>query len=387
MVDDKPLVEPVGTGLHTYRNYSRTHYGLLPVRDVLGNSLNIPAIKTIQFTGKPDFLRFLHTAGFESLTKPAEFYGEGLALGNGEVSLFELVQGYNALASRGVWRPLRVMYGDQQNAGSRTSRRLVSSEISSIISDILSDPQARRLEFGRDGALRLPVETAVKTGTSTDFRDAWAIGYSRNFTVGVWMGNLNRVSMFEVSGARGPALVLRSIFSKLEKLRESKDLYRSPTLTRLSICPLSGLLAARDCPQVQELFIAGTAPRDTCVKPHATDLHDPATAPSATTPSATAPSTTAPHWARVALPSPGLRIARDPRIPDTSEAFAFELETSAQPLSVTWILNDIEVARRIGGQLRYLWQLKAGQHLLKAKVRFNAVDPEVETAPVEFFVR
>jgi penicillin-binding protein 1C len=108
MIDDAPLAEGVGTGLHTYRNYSRTHYGRLPVRDALGNSLNIPAVRTIHFTGTAPFLEFLRTAGFESLTRPAEFYGEGLALGNGEVTLFELVQAYTALASRGVFRPLKL---------------------------------------------------------------------------------------------------------------------------------------------------------------------------------------------------------------------------------------------------------------------------------------
>jgi penicillin-binding protein 1C len=377
MLDDAPLAEAVGTGLHAYHNYSRTHYGRLTVRAALGNSLNIPAVRTIHFTGSAPFLEFLRTAGFDSLTKPAEFYGEGLALGNGEVTLFELVQAYTALASRGLFRPLKVVHSSDNRALSTKTRRIVSPEVSSIISDILSDPQARRIEFGRDGVLRFPVQTAVKTGTSSDFRDAWALGYSRNFTVGVWMGNLNRTSMFEVSGARGPALILRSIFAKLEKLRDSRDLFISPSLNRQTICPLSGMLATDSCPHLEELFIAGSTPRATCRAKHVLSDQEPAPTNDYLSPPAV----------RVALPSPGLRLAKDPRIPDELEAFAFELDSASPPSEVTWVVDDYDLATLSGPNSRYLWNLQPGRHLVKARVRFGEAARAVETATVEFFVR
>jgi penicillin-binding protein 1C len=258
-----------------------------------------------------------------------------------------------------------------------STRRIISPEISSIISDILSDPQARRLEFGRDGVLRFPIQTAVKTGTSTDFHDAWAIGYSRNFTVGVWLGNLNRTSMFEVSGARGPALILRSVFAKVEKLRESRDLFSSPALTRHTICPLSGYLATANCPHVEELFITGTAPTEQCSAHHTRgEQNIPSQTASPSTPTA-----------RIALPSPGLRIARDPRIPDQLEAFAFELDSSKPTSEVTWMINDSELTTIKGANSRFLWKLQAGQHLVKARVRFERSDTVVETPSVQFFVR
>jgi penicillin-binding protein 1C len=108
IIDDSPYTEAVGRGLHRFHNYSRTHYGDVTLRKALGNSLNIPAIHTINFVGVDNYLQLLHKLGFNSLTKPHYHYDEGLALGNGEVSLFEVVQGFSTLANRGIFRPLNL---------------------------------------------------------------------------------------------------------------------------------------------------------------------------------------------------------------------------------------------------------------------------------------
>ena len=163
------MSQPVGTGLHTFRNYSRQNYGLLRLRDALGNSLNIPAVRTVLFAGVDNFLLRLRDLGFSSLTRHPDYYGEGLALGNGEVTLFEIVQAYSTLARGGLFFPLRIF---EENEARTKGRRAFSKEISSLIADILSDPQARLLEFGNGNLLRFPVQTAVKTGTSSDYRDA-----------------------------------------------------------------------------------------------------------------------------------------------------------------------------------------------------------------------
>ena len=88
-----PLSVPVGRGLHSYHNYSRTHYGPLRVREALGNSLNIPAVRAIQFVGVDNFLDCLHELGIQSLQQHPDYYGDGLALGNGEITLLELGAG------------------------------------------------------------------------------------------------------------------------------------------------------------------------------------------------------------------------------------------------------------------------------------------------------
>lgn len=374
IVDDSPLVEGVGSGLHNFRNYSRVYYGELPVREALGNSLNVPAVKTVQFVGKEDFLRFLRGAGFESLSKPASFYGEGLALGNGEVTLYELVRAYAALANRGVLRDLKVMRDEAQRSALHASR-IVSPEVASIIGNILSDPRARRREFGAGGLLRFPVQTAVKTGTSTDYRDAWAVGFSDGYTVGVWLGNMNRASMREISGARGPALVLRSVFAELERGQEGSPLWLSSELEHRSVCLLTGHLAGAACPKTDEVFVAGTEPTRACPGLHAEPMH----AEEALVESGDKP-------VRISMPTPGLNIARDPRIPDSSEAFPLEIESALPVREVCWIVDDAEVARRPGTNTRYLWPLKAGRHHVIAKVQ-TPTGETIDTNPIAFWVK
>jgi penicillin-binding protein 1C len=168
LIDDSPLAMPVGSGLHSYRNYSRVHYGSVRLRVALGNSLNIPAVRTAQFIGPANFLERLTRLGFRSLSQHPDYYGDGLALGNGEVTLLELVQAYASLARQGVFRPLETVL----HAPEETPRRVFSEEVSTLIANILSDPEARRLEFGHGNLLRFPVQTAVKTGISA----AWDAG-------------------------------------------------------------------------------------------------------------------------------------------------------------------------------------------------------------------
>ena len=105
-IDDAPLAQAVGVGLHRYHNYSHTHYGPLRLREALGNSLNVPAMHTVTFVGKQAFLDHLRQLGLQSLQRHPEHYGDGLALGNGEVTLLELVHAYATLARQGVSRPL-----------------------------------------------------------------------------------------------------------------------------------------------------------------------------------------------------------------------------------------------------------------------------------------
>ena len=366
-IEDSPLAQAVGSGLHSYRNYSRVYYGEIPLRVALGNSLNVPAIKAVQWTGVRDFLDFLRGAGFESLSASPEHYGEGLALGNGEVTLYELVRGYAALANRGVWRPLRHLRGDSFDNERVKPHSIVSPEVASVIGDILSDPQARRLEFGSDGLLRFPVETAVKTGTSTDYRDAWAVGYSANFTVGVWMGNLNRVSMREISGARGPALVLRSVFAELERTRESRDLFRSPRLWHQNTCAMSGAIAGINCPHAHEIFVVGTEPKAECQQNHsAGDMNESGDSDTAAQHQSVSSAISATSSLTITMPTSGLHVARDPRIPDNAERLVFEVERVGQAETIEWIVDGVSVGRSERGERRFPWPLIPGHHVVRA---------------------
>lgn len=368
-IDDSPLSGQVGDGTHPFRNYSRRHYGPLPLRQALGNSLNLPAIRAVRFTGVDAFLERLRAAGLDSLDRGAAHYGEGLALGNGEVTLLELVRGYAVLARSGIFRPPRPTFDGQLL--DRPGQRVFSAEAASLIADILADPQARRLEFGDGSILRFPGETAVKTGTSNDHRDAWALGFDSHHTVGVWMGNLDGRSTLGLSGASGPALVLRALFSELQRRGETRPLWRSPRLERHAVCLVSGGRAARGCASIGELFLPGTAPNSACP----TDGHQgPALAMERRSPAPL----------RLVQPTPGLLLALDPHIPDELEAYALKLVDGKQlsTAKVEWLINGQVVGTTSGGEDRFLWPLRRGAHLAQARLLNGG---EVEESPAVAF--
>ena len=355
VIDDAPLAADVGAGLHAYRNYSRRFYGPIGLRDALGNSLNIPALKALHFVGSSAYLGFLRELGFTSLDEHPDVYGDGLALGNGAVSLYELVQAYTALANGGQYRPLTVLAesGRQPLGRQYSGRQVLSAEGASLIADILSDPDARSLEFGRASVLNFQAPTAVKTGTSSDFRDAWAVGFDARHTVGVWMGNLDQTPSRGVTGSTGPAILLRSIFTELSRNREPRPLYLSPGLRRTSVCVPDPGSPSPDCEMREEWFVPGTEPA--------------------------APYESRPAYEAIAFlqPTPGLLLAVDPRLPPENQAFELRLGGTEPGDRVDWTI-DGNLHRSLGGSL--LWDLARGTHQVSAEVwrgsrRIAVLDP------------
>lgn len=338
IIDDAPLSEAIGSGIHNFRNYSNLYYGHVTVREALANSLNIPALLTINHVGTLKYLDALHRMGFESLDRGAEIYDEGLALGNGEVTLLEMVQGFSALANRGLLRPLRFLADDD---GIRASQRIYSEESASLIGNILSDSWARRLEFGNNSVLNLPVQTAAKTGTSTDYRDAWVMGYNHRYLVGIWMGNLDRQPTDGITGSTGPALALRSIFNELNRNTPSKPLWLSPKLVQKDVCIEDPRDAAR-CYMRSEFFAKDTMPDD-------------ADGPMASR-----------QKFEIIRPTDGLQMAMDPRIPQDYQKVPFTLSGLQPQQSVEWILNGRTIA--VSGE-KYLWPLTRGRYRLQARVK------------------
>lgn len=327
-IADAELRERINGGLHEYRNYSRVHYGRVTVAEALGNSLNIPAVKALQFVGQAPFLARLQALGVQSLERAPEFYGDGLALGNGALTLWELVQAYTALARDGLWQPLGVLEDEGPRPPPRT---VIAPAAARAISGVLADASSRLLEFGEGGVLRFPVATAVKTGTSSDYRDAWTVAYNGRWLVGVWIGNLSGAATQGVTGARGPALLTRSLLAGLE---------------------------------------AETPLRASAVRAGA------AGAPAAVDALPAAP--------QLAQPFDGLMLARDPRIPDALEALRFELAWNRAPRTVRWELDGTVVAETPVGW--YDWPLAGGEHVLRAFAR-GADGAEAVTPAARFTVR
>jgi penicillin-binding protein 1C len=198
----------------------------------------------------------LRTVGLTTLDHPADVYGLGLTLGNCEARLLELTNAYASLARLGEYRPWRVLADAPTNA-TRYSR----PELVWQIADILSDNSARTLAFGINSALRFDFPVACKTGTSTDFRDNWTIGFTPEFTVGVWVGNFDGSPMHEVSGVTGAGPILHGIFEHLHAQRGTTWYVRPAAIVERSIHPLTGRLLGDDDPRaVREKFIAESLP-------------------------------------------------------------------------------------------------------------------------------
>jgi penicillin-binding protein 1C len=341
IIDDAPLSESTSGGLHSYQNYSRLFYGEVALRDALGNSLNIPALKTLQHVGTEPYLRALAALGFEGLTNHPDFYGDGIALGSGDVTLLELVQAYAALANGGMLRPVTARL---DAAASRGARRVYSAEAASLVANILADADARALEFGRDSVLAFPVQTAVKTGTSSDFRDAWAVGFNYRYTVGAWMGNLDQTPTDGVTGSTGPALLLRSVFAELTRAADTRPLYLSAKLVREQVCVPMPLResADGDCLRRDEWFVAGTEPS-----------------------AAGAGARAAAEPIRLRQPTPGLQLAYDPRLPADAQVFEFALQGVGAADRVRWIVDGRELEK---SGATYRWRVTRGDHRVAAFV-------------------
>jgi penicillin-binding protein 1C len=355
IIDDSELSEAVGSGVHTFHNYSHVHYGNVRLREALGNSLNIPAVKTLKFVGIDAFLDQLHRLGITGLEQNPVFYGDGLALGNGEISLYEMTQAYTALARNGRYLPLTNF---KEDSAARQETAAYTPEAASLIASVLSDPDARMLEFGR--GLQFPVETAIKTGTSTDYRDAWAIAFDYAHTVGVWIGNLDDEPMDGITGAEGPALILRSIFTELNRNQETHGLPLSRTLLPARICRKNGKISDGECESITEWFAPGSVPQ----VESSNGAHPP--------------------W-RLLQPTPGLMVAHDPRIPDELQALPMSLDHKDHLQWVQWYVDGRLMSRtRIN---EYAWHLERGTHEVFARVMEDGTTISQDTPLVRFYVR
>ena len=262
VVPDVPRSYATTGGPYRPRNYDRTFRGPVRIREALASSYNVPAVEVAERVGGGALLRTLHLAGFESLTRDAEHYGLGLALGNGDVTLLELANGYRGLANGGVWSPYRWLADERVGAGAE--RRFVSKEASAIVLDILADASARVPGFGLETPFEFPFPAAVKTGTSRHFTDNWAVATTGGFTVGVWVGNFGGQPMEGVSGVTGAGPLLHRAVM-LTAQRYAPGTLIPPVdagLVIADVCRLSGMRATAECPAIREWFIAGTEPRE-----------------------------------------------------------------------------------------------------------------------------
>jgi penicillin-binding protein 1C len=325
LLDDSPLDVPTETGLYKPKNYDREFRGLVTVRNALSSSLNVPAVRTLKFVGADAFVRGLADFGFEDL-REGEDYGFSVALGSADVTLYELVNAYRALANGGKWSELTLRPRDKKPS----SKRSLAKEAAFIVSDILSDRGARSATFGLENPLSTPYWSAVKTGTSKDMRDNWCVGYSKKFTVGVWVGNFSGQPMWNVSGISGAAPVWAEIMDELHRGDLADASVPPPGVVARRISFPKGLE-----PERTEWFLAGTEPV-LPLQEWAMDL--------------------SPH---IAYPAPGTIVAIDPDIPEGRQALFFEAQPAAVGLS--WVLNGEKIGP---ASVPAPWTPRHGKHTL-----------------------
>ncbi|HXT02052.1 MAG TPA: penicillin-binding transpeptidase domain-containing protein, partial [Elusimicrobiota bacterium] len=210
-LEDEPLEVPAVNGVYRPENYDERFHGLVSVRNALGASLNVPAVRTVLLVGVDRFAAELRDLGFARVVEDGEFYGPALALGSVEVTLWEMVAAYRAIAAGGLWGPIRLV----PDGSAAPSRRVLSPAAAFLVTSILADRDARTATFGLESPLGTPFWSAVKTGTSKDMRDNWCVGWSERYTVGVWVGNFSGDSMWNVSGMSGAAPAWLEIMNEL----------------------------------------------------------------------------------------------------------------------------------------------------------------------------
>lgn len=269
ILPDVPLQVAEAGGAFSPENYDRTFHGPVPLRQALASSYNVPAVYVARALSPQTVLDGLRQAGLTSLHRRADEYGVGLVLGNGEVSLLELTYAYASLG-RGGLRPPQRAYTWARTAAGDTLRPApaapaptgLSPEVAFLLTDILTDPEARAPGFGRDSPLSIPFPMAVKTGTTKDYRDTWALGVTPRYTIGVWVGNFNGAPMRWVSGVRGAGPILRALALHLGS---GGSFARPPSLVQHEVCPASGHRPAAHCPTRQTAwFLPGTFPHSFC---------------------------------------------------------------------------------------------------------------------------
>ena len=261
---------------YTPANFGQVEHGPVLVREALASSFNIPAVITLDHIGIDSMVTLAANAGLTSLASNTSV-DLAITLGGGEVRLLDMAQAYSIFPNGGYRveptfilkvtdrQADQVIYQWQQTPPGSTSAtvRVLDQRIAYIISDILSDNSARIRSFGLNSALNIGRPAAAKTGTTTDFRDNWVMGYTPNLVVGVWVGNADNTPMVDVTGVTGAAPIWNA-FMRAVLIGQPEQHFSEPDgIVTREICALSGLLATPQCPRRRvELFIDGTQPTE-----------------------------------------------------------------------------------------------------------------------------
>ena len=358
LIEDSAAQIATASGLYIPQNYDRRFKGWVTARTALAASLNVPAVRTLVMVSPDAFFAQLRALGLP-LRESGSYYGYSLALGSAEVPLLHLTNAFRALANGGCWQPVAAAQAAQaapapKNTASAAARTactpVLDARAAFIVGDILADGNARAPTFGTDSLLATRFWTAVKTGTSKDMRDNWAVGWSQHYTVGVWVGNASGAAMHGVSGSSGAAPVWVDLMAHLHAHRPSRAPHppaataQRPGLERVAVRygadPATGqpLASARS-----EWFMPGTQQALFALQPQAarTQLQ-----------------------ARIVRPASGTIVALDPDIPPAHQRLQFAARLAGgDARGLRWWLNGAEV----GHGPEWAWLPWPGRHRMELR--------------------
>ena len=373
---DLPLAALDGAGGEVApRNFDGRWHGPVRAREALASSFNVPAVRVQQRLGGERVLRGLREAGLGTLDADAAFYGLGLVLGVGEVRLLDLAAAYASLARGGVWSPPVGVRAASDARGTAipvpppVTHRWLDPASAFLVGDILSDDAARVAGFGASSVLDLPFAVAVKTGTSTDYRNSWCVGYTADYVVGVWAGNFDASPVRGLVGATGAGPVFREVMMVLRS-RGGRPWRTEPPADwrREPVCGLSGEVPGPACGATQlEWFPPGAYARRSRCTYHVRDggrtaVRWPAEYQEWARDRGLVTSSidvAAARHPKILSPTDGSIYFRDPRLESSGIRFVAESPQSGD----VWSLDGRPVPASFGGSP--VWAPTPGRHRLQ----------------------
>ena len=270
--DIKTYINSPG-GDYIPENFDRKYRGPVTIRDALANSLNIPAVRWLSKYSLKDFQNILLKSGLRSIDKNPDYYGYSLVLGSAEVRLIDLASAYTIFPNSGIFINHYSAVSLKKENGdifyfpkkSYTYKRVISEESAYLINKILSDRNARMGSFRSYRGLVYPFSIAIKTGTSKGSRDAWAIGYTKDYIVGLWLGDFKGSEMINITGGNGAVPILYDLFSMLNKSQKETKWHKPKDIIEREICLISGKLRGEFCKETRlEEFSIFNVPKEEC---------------------------------------------------------------------------------------------------------------------------
>lgn len=419
-------------GAYTPQNYDLDYHGMVRLREALGSSLNIPAVKVLELNGVNDFRDFLIRLGFDSLHESADFYGLALTLGGAEVRLKNLAEAYLTLANYGEQKDTSFLLKVEDSEGKilqqwqQPNSNFILGENGRQhafqIIDIMSDANARLIGFGEGGILEIGRPAAVKTGTTRNFKDNLTVGFTPDILVATWTGNADASPMNKISGVDGAAPIWHEFIKALSKDQPQATFAVPDKLNRIEVCEISGQKPTELCKErVLEWFVDGTEPQkeDNVFQKFYVNLqnglsyndcpnkidqqllkeeivmvfppelikwaldHGLPMPPNSGCPNAATVDTTV---IKISKPATNDEFSIDQNIPLAQQKVLLSVITSANTKKIEWYL-DGKLFETVSKQpFSTFWPLQEGEHLLKAA----AVIPDTEkifSQEVKFYVR